>query len=220
MIPVTLYVKSGCWLCDAAEEMLGGLSQKRGLLITKVDIESTEELYELYRFDIPVVEFADGTALHHSIKKKALLKAIDANAQNEGMALGAMEADALRHPNPKGGRAMKIFEVSRAAEAEGGEHVLGVKETGTHACYMIYGTLAPREEGRRISPGAGHEEIVIAVKGTLKVSGPAFAPVREIVLPEGSAFHVAGDTECFLANTTGEQAVYVAAGGHTPGAGH
>ena len=114
---------------------------------------------------------------------------------------------------------MKIHDVAQRSSSEGGEYVFGAKDTGTHACYMIYGTLAPKEEGRLIKPGSGHEELVMAVRGTLKVSGPALAPVREITLPEGSAFHIAGDVECFLKNTTDEEAVYVCAGGHSEG-GH
>ena len=81
MVKVTLYYKDGCWLCDAAEEMLNGLKLKYALDINKVDIESDDELYELYRFDIPVFEFKDGTALYGRIKKKDLLKTLKANEE-------------------------------------------------------------------------------------------------------------------------------------------
>ena len=53
----------------------------------------------------------------------------------------------------------KTFPVQKWAIEAGGEHVLGLKDLGTHACYLIYGELAPGEAGRKVCPGAGHEEI-------------------------------------------------------------
>lgn len=76
MVKITFYVKGGCWLCDAAEEMLNGIRGRYGLAINKVDIESDDELHGLHRFDVPVVEFADGTALHGRIRKKDLVRCI------------------------------------------------------------------------------------------------------------------------------------------------
>jgi hypothetical protein len=115
---------------------------------------------------------------------------------------------------------MKVFRLSDMARDSGGEHVLGLKDTGTHACYMIYGTMKPGEEGRLINPGGGHEEILMVTLGELKLSGPGLAPIRELTLPEGSALHLAGDRECFLRNDTDAAASYVCAGGHTPGGSH
>jgi hypothetical protein len=109
---------------------------------------------------------------------------------------------------------VKTFELRAQALAEGGEYVLGVKDTGSHACYMIYGVLKPGEEGRLIKPGAGHEELVLAQKGGLAVTGKL-----DFTLGEGTAFHVRGDDECFLSNPSSEEAVYVVAGGHS-GGGH
>ncbi|HMK44246.1 MAG TPA: glutaredoxin family protein [Dissulfurispiraceae bacterium] len=79
MVSITFYAKEGCWFCDMAEEMLNGYREKYGLAVTKVDIAADEELYQLYRFDIPVLEFADGTALHGRIRKQDLLAAITQN---------------------------------------------------------------------------------------------------------------------------------------------
>jgi len=73
MIRLKLYYKDGCWLCDNAEEMLNGLKARYGLVIEKIAIDSDEELYELYRYDIPVIEFSDGSTLNGRIKKKDLL---------------------------------------------------------------------------------------------------------------------------------------------------
>lgn len=65
-----------------AEEMLNGLKEKYDLKVNKVDITSDDELYELYRFDIPVFEFKDGSTLHGRIKKKDLLKKFEENPDN------------------------------------------------------------------------------------------------------------------------------------------
>lgn len=107
---------------------------------------------------------------------------------------------------------MKSFEVRGRALAGGGEFVLGVEDTGTHACYMIYGVLGPGEEGRLIKPGRGHEELVLALKGDISVSGSLNG-----VLREGTAFHIAGEDECYLSNGSASEALYVAAGGHSGG---
>lgn len=113
-----------------------------------------------------------------------------------------------------GGGLMKTFDVREGAASSGGEYVLGVKDTGSHACYMIYGALNPGEKGRSIKPGKGHEEIVLSVRGEISVTGRFTGALRE-----GEAFHIAGEDECFLENTGEDTAVYIAAGGHSAG-GH
>ena len=79
MVKLTFYSKDGCWLCDTAEEMLNGLKIRYGIEINKVAIDSDDDLYELYRFDIPVFEFKDGSTLNGRIKKKDLLRKIMEN---------------------------------------------------------------------------------------------------------------------------------------------
>lgn len=109
---------------------------------------------------------------------------------------------------------MKTFELGGLAAKDKGEYVLGMRDLDTHACYMIYGVLAPGEEKRRICPGSGHEEIILAATGDLEVTGELEGTLRQ-----GSAFHIAGETICFLANRGQAPAVYIAAGGHSEG-GH
>jgi hypothetical protein len=81
MVKVTLYYKEGCWLCDTAEEMLNGFKLKYDLHINKVDIESDDELYELYRYEIPVFEFKDDSNLYGRIKKKELVEKLVQNRE-------------------------------------------------------------------------------------------------------------------------------------------
>jgi hypothetical protein len=111
---------------------------------------------------------------------------------------------------------MKIFDVkNKAQNLENKEYILGFEETGSHACYMIYGILMPGEKGRLIKPGKGHEEIVLAMKGDIKVTGHYSG-----ILKEGTAFHIAGDRECFLENEAANDAIYIIAGGHSEGGHH
>jgi hypothetical protein len=107
--------------------------------------------------------------------------------------------------------AMKIIDLKqKVLNTENREYVLGFHDTGSHACYMIYGILGPKEKGRELKPGAGHEEIILAMKGNIAISGN-----RSGTLKEGMAFHVAGDKTCYLENTGNSEAVYIIAGGHS-----
>jgi len=81
MVKITMYYKPECWLCDTVEEMLNGLSERHHLEIKKVDISEDDALYELYRFDIPVLEFRDGSHLNGRIRKKDLIQKFEGNAE-------------------------------------------------------------------------------------------------------------------------------------------
>ncbi len=83
MVYLTVYFKEGCWLCDKAEEMLNGLKEKFDIRVTKIAIDTDDELYELYRFDIPVFEFKDGSSLHGNIRRKDLLQKLDENKEDQ-----------------------------------------------------------------------------------------------------------------------------------------
>jgi hypothetical protein len=111
---------------------------------------------------------------------------------------------------------MRIFEVkNNAIHSNRGEFLLGFRETGSHACYMIYGVLKSKEKARSVKPGPGHEEIVLAMKGDFVVTG-----FYSGALKEGSALHLEGDQECFFENRGESDAVYIIAGGHSEAARH
>jgi len=109
---------------------------------------------------------------------------------------------------------MKKINLREKAAKNKGEYVFGAEDSGSHACYMIYGVLKPSEKERIIRPGKGHEEILAAVKGCLTVTGQYSG-----VLKEGHAVHLADEQACFLENRGEAEAVYVVAGGHS-GHGH
>ncbi len=108
---------------------------------------------------------------------------------------------------------MKTYRVVEEA-GDFGEYVLGSRQTGSHACYLIYGVLKPGEPKRELKPGRGHEEIVLAVDGDLQCFG-AFSGI----LKQGQALHLREEDSVFIQNEGIARAVYVVSGGHS-GHGH
>jgi hypothetical protein len=106
---------------------------------------------------------------------------------------------------------MKFFNVKRLAKEQGGEYVLGMKDLHTHACYLIFGTLAPDERDRLVKPGEGHEEILLAVDGRLIIENEK----GKLVLEAGHATHVKEDEAFFISNPSDKNVIYVMAGGHS-----
>jgi len=104
---------------------------------------------------------------------------------------------------------------NHALSSHSGEFIFGSEHTGSHACYMIYGILKPGEKDRLIKPGKGHEEMILAVKGSLKISGRFIGELKE-----GCAFHIAGEDTVYLQNAGADAACYVIAGGHSPSGHH
>ena len=105
----------------------------------------------------------------------------------------------------------KIHSLRDLARSAGGEYVLGARDLSTHACYLIYGELKPGESGRKVCPGGGHEEILLAVTGDLDLAGPE----GRTRLPEGAAVHLKEEETYALANPGAAPAIYVLAGGHS-----
>jgi hypothetical protein len=108
---------------------------------------------------------------------------------------------------------MKLFDVAGKVR-DSGEYVLGSQETGSHACYLIYGVLRPGERGRELKPGHGHEEIILALHGDLTMTGATTG-----ILKQGHALHLQGAESVLIENNSAEQALYVVSGGHS-GHGH
>lgn len=109
---------------------------------------------------------------------------------------------------------MSKFDVASKVSLSG-EYILGAGQTGSHACYLIYGVLKPGERGREIKPGKGHEEIVLVVRGDLSLRGHYAGALKQ-----GQAFHLRDDETCLLDNPGDGEAVYVIAGGHAEGGCH
>jgi hypothetical protein len=106
---------------------------------------------------------------------------------------------------------MKPFDVVKRI-TNSGEYILGSRETGSHACYLIYGVLIPGEQGRELKPGHGHEELVLALSGDLTCAGHFSGTLKE-----GQALHLKGEETVVVGNSGQAAARYVVSGGH---AGH
>ncbi len=60
-IPVVrLYTKPGCHLCELAEGFLEELSRECPLAVEQIDIMTDVDLFERYRYEIPVVAVEGG----------------------------------------------------------------------------------------------------------------------------------------------------------------
>ena len=57
---VTFYTKAGCHLCDDARDMLDEIASTVEYDLKEIDIRSDAELFERYRYRIPVI-LVDGT---------------------------------------------------------------------------------------------------------------------------------------------------------------
>ncbi|GAC1433361.1 MAG: hypothetical protein NVSMB65_07180 [Chloroflexota bacterium] len=59
-IPVTLYGKPGCHLCEDAEVLLALLAGTYPLAVSQVDITTDPDLFERYKWEIPVIATPHG----------------------------------------------------------------------------------------------------------------------------------------------------------------
>lgn len=55
MLTITLYGKAGCHLCDDAREYLESAAADHAFELREVDIRGDPELFERYRYRIPVI---------------------------------------------------------------------------------------------------------------------------------------------------------------------
>jgi hypothetical protein len=75
---VTLYGKPDCHLCDEAEDRLARLSRQRGLTYRKVDIQGSPDLYDQFRYRIPVIQIDGGATLDWPVTQEQVWKAVQA----------------------------------------------------------------------------------------------------------------------------------------------
>lgn len=75
-VELTLYGKPDCHLCDQAEDRVRRLSTQIGLHYRKVNILDAPDLFERYRYRIPVVEIHDGPTLDWPVTWEQLWNAV------------------------------------------------------------------------------------------------------------------------------------------------
>jgi glutaredoxin len=78
-LEVRLYGKPGCHLCERAEELIEDLSTEYPLTVQTLDITADPALFERFRYEIPVIELADGRSLTGRIERAELRELLEAS---------------------------------------------------------------------------------------------------------------------------------------------
>jgi glutaredoxin len=78
--PVILYGKAECHLCEDAEAILARVTSDLGVTYRKVDIEGSPELFERFRYRIPVIDVPGGQTLDWPTTPERVRRAILASA--------------------------------------------------------------------------------------------------------------------------------------------
>jgi len=73
-LKVTFYTKAGCHLCEEARDMLDDIAAQTPFELTEVDIRSNPEIFEQYRYRIPVIIINNDTLLEGRIEYRDLAK--------------------------------------------------------------------------------------------------------------------------------------------------
>jgi glutaredoxin len=78
--PVILYGKAECHLCEKAEAILARVATDLGVAYRKIDIEAAPDLFERFRYRIPVIEVPGGQTLDWPTTPERVRRAIVASA--------------------------------------------------------------------------------------------------------------------------------------------
>lgn len=74
---ITLYSKPNCHLCEPVRQDLERLQLQHDYMVTEIDITIDPDLYERYRYLIPVVVIEDGPTLTAPIDLQSLRDALN-----------------------------------------------------------------------------------------------------------------------------------------------
>lgn len=77
MAVITLYAKAGCHLCDEARVHLEDLAAERDFELREVDIRGDAELFERYRYRIPVITLDGAERLEGQIAWEDVFALLD-----------------------------------------------------------------------------------------------------------------------------------------------
>src|SRR5438876_9908286 len=75
---VIFYTKAGCHLCEEAREMLDDIAAQTEFELTEIDIRSNPDIFEEYRYRIPVIIIDATTVVEGRIAYSDLAKAFHA----------------------------------------------------------------------------------------------------------------------------------------------
>ncbi|MBV9256719.1 MAG: glutaredoxin family protein [Ktedonobacteraceae bacterium] len=74
---VTFYTKAGCHLCEDARDMLDEIATQKTYELTEIDIRRDPEIFEQYRYRIPVIVINETLVAEGRIEYSELLDAFD-----------------------------------------------------------------------------------------------------------------------------------------------
>lgn len=75
-LTITLYGKADCHLCEQAEEQLAAVTRELGQQYRKVDICSAPDLFDQFRYRIPVIRVDGGAELDWPVTPGRIRRAI------------------------------------------------------------------------------------------------------------------------------------------------
>jgi len=78
MKTITLYTKADCHLCHEAERALRALQQEIPFEFVLTDITQDPQLFERYRYDIPVVRVGGVELCRHRVDVEGVRRALTA----------------------------------------------------------------------------------------------------------------------------------------------
>jgi glutaredoxin len=74
---VVFYTKAGCHLCEEARDMLDDIAAQAAYELTEIDIRSDPEIFERYRYRIPVIIIDETTVIEGRIAYSDLARAFN-----------------------------------------------------------------------------------------------------------------------------------------------
>ncbi|MDO9097421.1 MAG: glutaredoxin family protein [Candidatus Methanoperedens sp.] len=81
MVNITIYSKNNCHLCNIAMETLLKLQKEFPFSLIEVDIEKDKEIFEKYKYLIPVIEIDGKEVFTYRVNENELKKILSLSTQ-------------------------------------------------------------------------------------------------------------------------------------------
>lgn len=81
MVNITIYSKKNCSLCEKAKEKLLEIRKECPFSLTEIDIENDTEVFERYKYLIPVIEVDGKEVFNYEIDETRLKIILDVRSQ-------------------------------------------------------------------------------------------------------------------------------------------
>ena len=84
-VQIKFYTRSGCRLCDESLQILESVADELGLVIDRVDIETSRELTHLYDWHVPVATLNGNELFRHRVDVPTVRAMIEEHRSSGGM---------------------------------------------------------------------------------------------------------------------------------------